>query len=354
MCEAFAKAGHDVTLLAPYWNDPLVGEDAFAYAGVEKNFTIKRLSRIDIAPTNANGVLYWVRTISFLVAARMYLWQNHFDIVYTREALGGLFVPFCVYEIHSPPKNRWLYKISLFRTRALSVLTSGIRDVLVKRGYPIEKILVEPDAVDYERFALLVSRNEARVQLSLPQKKYLVGYVGTLKTMGKEKGVGPTIRALMNVPDVLFYVVGGEEPHIAEYKALAKECGVSERVVFTGQVPHAQVPLCLKAFDVVVAPFPDIEHYRLYMSPLKIFEYMAAGVPMIVTDLPSLRDVLSEESAFMIPPDNVQALSSALNDLRFHPEKAKTIAKNALELARTKYTWKARAERTVEFIGSVV
>lgn len=349
MCEAFADAGVEVELVVPR-RARTPKTDPFTYAGVKPNFKITRLFCIDLFAGTEGKFYYWLRTLSFFIAAKLYLLVKRYDVLYTREHQAGLFFRGFIYEIHAVPRANDVYWRLVHRARGLVVLTNFIRDRFVKQGIPESHILVAPDAVRVEAFDLQASREEARKELALPEG-YLMGYVGTLKTMQMEKGVACAIGALATLPpDVTLVVVGGEPQDIAEYRALASKEGVSARVIFTGKMPHTEVPLYLHAFDAVVAPFPDFEHYRYFMSPLKIFEYMAAGVPMVVSDLPSLREVLSEKTARFIPPADAPALADSIRELRAHPEAARALAELAYEDARTRFSWNHRAERILTFI----
>lgn len=354
MCEAFAEAGASVELVVPR-RARTPATDPFTYAGVKPVFQITRLWCLDLFPGTQSAFFYWLRTLSFFISASVYLALKKYDVLYTREHQAGLFFRNFIYEVHAVPKeNSRVYARLWSRARGLVVLTSFIRDRFVNQGFSKERVLVAPDAVRVEQFASPLTQEEARKKLGLRSEGYLMGYVGTLKTMQMEKGVACAIHSLHELPEeVSLMVVGGESEDIAEYRALAEKEGVVSRVQFIGKVAHADVPLYLRAFDVVVAPFPDLEHYRYFMSPLKIFEYMAAGVPMIVSDLPSLREVLSEKTARFIPPADPSALATAVRELRAHPEAAHALATLAQEDARTRFSWLHRARSILTFIDTL-
>lgn len=351
MCEAFADAGAEVELVVPR-RARTPATDPFVYAGVKSNFQITRVFCIDLFAGTQGKFFYWLRTLSFFVAAKIYLTIKRYDTLYTREHQAGLFFSDFIYEVHAVPRaGDTLHRRLWRRARGLVVLTSFIRDRFVKQGIPREHILVAPDAVKVAQFDSTLTQEEARKELDLPLSGYLMGYVGTLKTMQMEKGVACAIHALATLPpDVSFIVVGGEPEDIREYQTLAEKEGVVNRVQLIGKVEHKKVSTYLRAFDVVVAPFPDVEHYRYFMSPLKIFEYMAAGVPMIVSDLPSLREVLSEKTARFIPPADALALATAVRELRAHPEAARAQAELARKDACTRFSWEHRAEGILTFI----
>lgn len=350
MCEAYALEGHEVTLLCPYWDDARVGSDAYAFAQVRRNFNIVRLPRIDIFPGTANRMLYWLRTISFLIAARAYLLFHKFDLVVTRDYAALFFLKNCLYEIHTPPKVDTGRTSLLRRALGLAVLTSGIKDFYTERGVSPKHIHISPDAVDPDLFEVAETKSEARTKLRLDPEKFLVGYVGTLKAVGHEKGVSTVIQAMRLAPaGAMACIFGGEPDHVREYQEKAREAGVSDRVLFFGHVSHAEVPLIMRAFDCAVVPLPDVEVFRLYTSPLKVFEYMAAGLPMIVTDLPSLREVLDERIATFIPPGDPEALARAIEMSMRERAAMQAQADRAKTTVKTRFTWRARARAIVEF-----
>jgi glycosyltransferase involved in cell wall biosynthesis len=351
MCEAFAIAGADIELLAPR-RARTPQRDPFEYAGVKPLFKITKISCIDIFPGTENSLFYYLRTFSFFVSAKLYLMSKKYDVLYTREHLAGLFFRNFVYEVHSKPDaGSGLYKRLWKKVRTFVVLTSFMKKTYVEAGVPEDHIVVAADAVKLSSFEAPVSKKEARAKLALPSSDYLIGYVGTLKTMQMEKGVATMLEALVKLPEQFrFVIVGGEKGDIQEYQTMAETLGVSSRSDFTGKVPHEKVPLYLAAFDVVVAPFPDFEHYRYYMSPLKIFEYMAAGAPMVVTELPSLREVLSDETARFVPPSDPTALAQAIEDLSKHPETATQLGSSARKDAEERFSWEARARGILAFI----
>jgi glycosyltransferase involved in cell wall biosynthesis len=274
-----------------------------------------------------------------------------YDILYTREQFTGLFFKNFVLEIHSLPKKiKSIHKKIWGKARALIVLTSFIKNKLVEAGVPENKILIAPDGVDLEKFDIDISKEEARKKFSLPSDKILIGYVGMLKTMEMSKGIDLAIEALKNLPgNIILVLVGGNKMDIDEYQNFASSLDLRDRVIFTGRVRHELILYYLKAFDILIAPFPDIEHYRFYMSPLKLFEYMASGVPIVTSDLPSIREILNENNAVLVEPNNPEILSEGIKKVLENYDFSAKISKQAFQDVQN-YTWKKRAERILEFV----
>lgn len=205
--------------------------------------------------------------------------------------------------------------------------------------------VVAHDAVNISQFNIGTERREAREQCKLPTDDILVGYVGMFRTMGMSKGLDTAIEALEHT-DARFKLVliGGNERDIAHYEKYAQERSVQNRVIFTGKQPHERIPLYLKALDICIAPFPDNQHYRYFMSPLKLFEYMASKRPIIVSDLDSIREVVSEKEAVLVPPENPLLLAKAIQETQDSPDQGRGLAEAAFTLVKERYTWDERAK----------
>lgn len=355
VCSAFIRAGYEVELMVPYRIRAL-NEDPFKYYGVERNFKITKIPCLDFLFISGNKFTFLTQLLSFLFFCRLAVLFKKYDLLYSRESAAGVFFAGTALEIHSLPKTisasyLWILK----RSGALIVLTGFIKDRMVKMGIDEDKILVAPDAVNLEKFNINISSADARKKLGLPQDKKLVGYVGMLRTLGMEKGIDVAIRAFSEIksePDINLVLVGGHDDDISHYKKSAKNAGIEDRVIFTGMVRHDLVPDYLKAFDVLIAPFPENEHYSFYMSPLKIFEYMASGRPIISTDLPSLKEVLDGSNSVLVSPGSSSELAAAILRVLGDKDFSGKISAQALSDAE-KYTWDKRSQKTISFIGSL-
>jgi glycosyltransferase involved in cell wall biosynthesis len=180
-----------------------------------------------------------------------------------------------------------------------------------------------------------------------------VYYVGQLYSW---KGVDTLIRAAAEYPEAEYVIVGGTEddgagePDVQRLAALARELHVHERVRFTGWVPYREVARMLRDAAVTVVPLPDSAFGRYFTSPLKLFDYMAAGVPIVASDLPSLRDVLRHEyNALLVPPGDHVALAAAVRRLRSDRALAERLGTQARSDVQ-QYSWDARAVRLLDVI----
>jgi glycosyltransferase involved in cell wall biosynthesis len=142
-------------------------------------------------------------------------------------------------------------------------------------------------------------------------------------------------------------IIGGHEaePDLARTKSIADRLGLRQRVTFTGLVEPARVAELLTQADVLVLPNPASAISTRYTSPLKLFEYMAAGKPIVSSDLPSIREILRDGvNALLVSPGDPGMLASAIERLLNDPSLAARLARAALDEVPN-YSWQRRAER---------
>jgi glycosyltransferase involved in cell wall biosynthesis len=207
-----------------------------------------------------------------------------------------------------------------------------------------------PNGVDLDIFNIALTREEARNQLKLPTNTFIALYTGNFTTYGEDKGVADCIRSLKHLhDDVLFIAVGGNPDDCARYGKLAKEERVAARVRLIGNVQQTELAVYQKAADVLLMPYPDHPHYRNNMSPMKMFEYMAADRPILASDLPTIREILTDDNAYIVPPDAPEAIAAALQEIRENPDEADRRA-HAAYAAAPAYSWKERAQSIIRLI----
>jgi glycosyltransferase involved in cell wall biosynthesis len=355
MCSEMAGAGADIELFVPERKNSDSKKDPFDFYGIEKNFRIIKVPSFDLLGKTLKfgKIFYWLDLLSFFVMLKFKVHFNKGDILYTRDPIIALFFPgqkSTVLELHSIPKSKFIFNLSLKRVKFFVVLNSYIKSRLMDLGISDEKILISPSGTDLIQFNGSPENFEIK---GISKNDFVYGYIGSLKTMGMEKGVADGLRALALLPtNCKFLVVGGGETTDFEYyKNMSVSLRVSDRVIFTGEVSHSEVYGYSAKCDVLIAPFPENEHYSFFMSPLKIFEYMACKKPIITTNLPSLREVLTNgENAILVPPGDPQALVDAILKLKEHPEYGKKLVDKAYQDVSKNYTWKTRAEKIISFI----
>lgn len=251
-------------------------------------------------------------------------------------------------EIHRVPggrlRRRWLLEAAR-GARGVLAISGGVRDELEALGVDPSKLRVEQDGFESRRFANLPTRAVAREGLDLPRESPLVVYTGGLLEW---KGVDLLVEVARTTPDVYFVIAGGMD---GDVKRLRQRAGGLANVRIDGFQAPERVPLYLVAGDVGVVPNrskPAIS--ARYTSPLKVFESMAAGLPLVASDLPALRELLQpERDAVLVAPDDVSALRAGIERLLGDADLRATLSARMRSRAAG-HTWDARATRILAWM----
>lgn len=355
-CAAFAEAGAEVTLCAArrrHTSRPAGGvADPREYYGVG-GFDLVRLPCLDLAGHDRGPSLRLANASFALALWRFLRGRPGGDVVYCRDPLVLAIVhrllpdrPL-VYEVHQMATSRrgvWNDQRAIAGARLVVAVTSRLDDYARRLG--ARATLVAPTGVRAARFAHLPARDDARARLGLPADAFLVGYVGRLRTLGRLKGVDTVVDAAARAADVpvTLAVVGGPPVDVDAVQRRWQANGLApERLVAPGEVAVAAVPTWLAALDVAVMTLPDSPHFAECASPLKLFEYLAAGLPIVASDLPSSREVLRHEhTALLVPPGDTAATAAALRRLFGDPGLRETLGRRARALGAS-YTLDVRA-----------
>lgn len=298
--------------------------------------------------------------LSFFFLRNMFAGNNFF---YIRGELS-LFALFIflffkkinfAFEIHNFEINddfkskivKYLMKEAAFVV-AISKLTS---QDWIKSGIDKNKIVYLPSGVDVDKFNFeFKDPNRLKRKFELPLDKKIIMYTGQLLSW---KGVDVLIRAfqkgVIETEDKVLVVVGGSYVDIKKCRDLVKN-KQKNQVIFLGQREHKEVPLLLKTADVLVLPNTAKEEIsNTHTSPIKLFEYMASGKPIIASDIPSIRQVVSEEEVIFFTADDEDDLAGKINYAFLHEKQVAQIAKNAAKRA-FEFDWENRAMKIINLI----
>jgi glycosyltransferase involved in cell wall biosynthesis len=360
-CHALAARGHRVTLLVRP-DTAAEARDPLAFYGIDpiEGFTIARVPVGGPAP---------LRRAHYLASAvRRSLASPRPSVVVTRDlGVASLLArvprarrPPLVYEshgyaptvsalmptLHASAASASAAKLARLERHERRVwgsadgyvtLTAAHAGELADRFGPRAAIAVVPDGTR-------LPADRAFAWTGPRATRPVIAYAGHLYPW---KGVDVLIEALALLPDVDGRIVGGHprEGDLARVTALAESRGLGGRVHFTGQVPPQAVADAIADADVLVLPNVDTEVSARYTSPLKLFEYLAAGRPIVASRLPALAEILEDGvNALLVTPGNPQAIADAVQRLVTDPALALRLAGRAFADAE-RYTWARRAER---------
>lgn len=258
------------------------------------------------------------------------------------------------FEAHEFPATKFgklIASVILKRVAGAITITQGLKERYESIGIAKNKILNAPDGVS-EDFFNLPKKEEAGTLLNIPQNKKVAMYCGNLYEW---KGVYTLVESARYIPeDILIYIVGGStgDRNTKPLKDFILKHSLEKIVFMPGYVEPKIVKLYLASADILVLPTSSKENIgKYYTSPLKLFEYMASGKPIIATDLPSTREILThKENAIFVPADSPQELAGGIKMILKDSQLALYISENAYKTVK-QYTWDKRAEKILAFIN---
>ena len=373
MCQAFCKSGADTELVVAFMRQTKrmkMVDNPLEYYGVTTKFKITKLFSLnlilsadsrfynDILPFWIRAIVFWIQDISFGFFSTIYSVTKKPDIIYARSPFAVLFLYWLrplhrkkvFFEAHDFPNTKLGLKLRCWPLRhidGLIVISRKLTELYQSQGILPEKMLVAPDGVDLQLFSVDLQRESSREELGIPQHKRIICYTGHLYRWKGTHVLAQAMKKLDN--NYLLYVVGGTPKDISEFEKFVSVNRIPN-VIVTGYVPPKLIPKYLAAADVLVLPNTSGEAIsRLYTSPLKLFEYMAARRPIVASDLPSVREILNEDNAVLVRSDDSKSLAEGIQKVLTNEELGKKLAGNAFKEAQL-YTWEKRAEKILEFI----
>jgi glycosyltransferase involved in cell wall biosynthesis len=369
-CEALARE-HHLVLLAPVDAGPEVARRICDYYSAQPNFEIVRGFHIDVPFLRETMQRLWFSIHLFTFSSAATLWcirhRQAIDIVYSRDPLSLYFLSKIrrfsklplVYESHEFPEAGHPFQVDLARNLdGLVVVTRQLRERFVHAGVDSKRILVEPDAVDLKQFDVPISRNDARRRIGMPLDVIAATYSGRFHTMGMEKGIPEIIdaakRLIPDFPRLRFYFVGGPRDREEPYRVRIAENGSpQDRFLFFDKQPVADLPFWLKASDLLLMPHPRNRFYSYFVSPLKMFEYMAARRPIVGSKLAAIEEVLTDgETALLAEPGNSECVAEKIRMVLQDPGLGERLSQAAFARVQP-HTWEERAKRIASFASTL-
>lgn len=338
MCSAFAKLGHDVTLYVPAFSKVEyedIETSVFDYYGVKNTFRIKKLPWL---PVKGRSTIYsWLAAIHARLTRAQLVYARDLKTGYVSSKLGLT----VIYEAHAPVKeiDQPIFErlVSSGQFKRLIVISDALRKIYEK-SYPqlAGKVQVAHDAADIEEHDVPQPADSVRMR---------VGYVGHLY---QGRGIELIIGLAARCPWADFEIVGGMDDDVNFWKSRSQNIG---NIHFHGHLPYSDAARVRQSCQVLLAPFArKLAVYgggtdtSQWMSPMKIFEYMASGKAIICSELPVLTEVLEhEKTALLCEPENIDDWQQALERIRDEPDLASDLGVQAYAQLKRRHTWSVRA-----------
>jgi glycosyltransferase involved in cell wall biosynthesis len=223
-------------------------------------------------------------------------------------------------------------------------VSNQLKSHFVSRGIDEEKICVITNGVDVSRFNPEIPCRFVQEKYHL-QKKTVIGFVGSFHYWHGVENLMRLIDAIISSDSsIVFMMVGHGGALKSDLDRFIKEKKFEDRVFCTGFVPHKEVPAYINAMDIVVAPYPPLEFF--YYSPVKIYEYLACGKPVVTTRIGQIAELIeNRKTGFLCEPDDTKALIEAVRGLIRNREMRAAVGRKAAQFISRNHTWKHKARQ---------
>ncbi|HEX6827566.1 MAG TPA: glycosyltransferase family 4 protein [Burkholderiales bacterium] len=235
---------------------------------------------------------------------------------------------------------------------AVLTVSAALKEHILGFGVDPDRVHVVPNGIDPAVFAPGAADPALRARWKIPEGPVL-GFVGGLRPWHGVEVLPQLLDRLTPRHPAAALVIVGDGPLRAGLEQALDQLGLRARAVFTGAVHHEEIPGLMRLFDVALAPYPPLEHV-FYFSPLKLFEYMACGVPVVASRSGQIGEVIeSGATGLLYPPGDFDALAAACDRLLANADERRAMGERAARLIHGKFTWDHNARRAMALARAV-
>jgi len=378
MCEAFTDSNKELELILPSRINN-IKISAFEYYSIKRNFQLTTLKTYDPRWLLKLPAGYYIKLQAwfFTKSLKKYLNDNLKinDVIFTRDEY---LLPFLnkfvknhpqfhskytqqvkngknkaitnqsnykiINEVHNLPRRAAYYSKYWNKCHSIIAINKTLKEDLIKAGVKSNIISVLHDAVDINKFDIKISKQEARKITSLPlNKKTAI----TNSSLHKWKGIYTLVNSIKYLPNEwIVVIIGGPKSEEQKLKKYIKEKKIPTNKIFIqGHRPYSEIPYYLKSADVLILPSSNQKsgtNFNVrYTSPLKAFEYLASGKPIVAANIPAIHEIFGKEKINYYKPDNAKNLADTI-----------LLYKNSDEVRLNKISWKKRVDKIIKLINT--
>ncbi len=223
----------------------------------------------------------------------------------------------------------------------LVCVSSEVRDYAITKGANPGRAIIMGNAVDTTRFHAAVPP----MDFGMPDGAFTIGFSGSLKRWHGVDVMMEAFRMILRAAPQARLLVIGEGPERGWIEGFARGAGIESSVTMAGWIGHAQMPAALTAMDVALAPYPETEDF--YFSPLKVFEYLAAGRVMVASRIGQISEVIRHgETGILTPPGNADAIAEAVLGVMADPLRMRRLGEAAAREG-ARHNWSRNASQAL-------
>lgn len=313
-----------------------IGKNTFPFKNIWVNNIKKESSKI--------------RKLIFHISSIKYILNT--DVVYSRNLsilyLAKMLNKEIVWEMHdSLDGNNLKIFNKLKKNLKVVVISSALRGYLIENfTFDNNKILVAHDGVFLETYTKIKKNKkyDLRLELNLPIDKYIVMHTGSLY---KGRGAELFEVIIKNFPDLYFIQVGGTAKNIHEWEKYYEDYN---NIIFIGHQNNETLIKYQISSDLLFLPMTKNSPIWWCTSPMKLFEYMASGVPILASNIGSVGEVLNKKNSIIFNPENEESIKSGVNYFLNNSRKCYQLSKKAVRDIEREFDWNIRVQKIVKFV----
>ncbi|MBI6548057.1 glycosyltransferase family 4 protein [Xenorhabdus lircayensis] len=362
--DAFSRQGHRVCLITPKGQSHIEEILGRALPPAAELIALHNIRRKWYFPLNTQKLFYfqvsrWLKEhqvdaiFTRNIKMANYLLCKHPDIPHFFESHEVFAQSFK--ESHNLTKRINQHKYQKLRkieqqvydcSKVVFVLTSLLREDIYKQYGVKTPIVVAPDGVD-----MLAVESTKQALSGRKHKSKSLTQVLYLGSLHRWKGVPTVMKAMSYLDNIILNIAGGTTEQIERLRQTAEQIGVSDKVNFLGFVQPKKRFQIIADNDICVLPLTKTSIGSRYTSPLKLFEYMAMGKPVVISDFPSIRDAVDENAVNFADSENAESFAEQIRWLINNPTEMIAKVDCSQRLVAERFNWDQRAKLITSVIA---
>ena len=348
VCQSYFQLGHDVTLIVPGKKSANWDEISNIF-GIQTRFSIKYIPTLRI-----------LRRYDFSFSSGLLMVFKNFDLIHTWmpqiASIAGLLGKPYILELHGMPTGKVgpkIYKDIIFskHKKRFLCITKALKEMYEKEykfKFKNSEIQIAPNGVVLEPYLNLPESTEIKNNLGI-SGHFTAVYTGHLY---QGRGMDLLIELAKHLPEVQFVWVGGREKDVKLWRDYIDKNQI-KNITLKGFVGNEYIPTYQSAGDVLLMPYENSISGSSggnsvdFCSPMKMFEYMAAGKPIISSDLPILHEVLNEKNAIFCSYNDINQWVDAIKLIKNDPGYGIRLG-NQARMDVEQYSWIERVKKSLD------
>lgn len=292
---------------------------------------------------------YLIYDFSAIIAGKLLnipvMYEVNASAVYEREIENRYYIK---------PLAKWVEKYIFKKSDIVTVVSNELKNYFEENGYNVSNTIVIPNGVNVEKYQEDIQVPPSFDDISHQWKdKLILGFLGSLKSWhGIQRVIDLMPSLIKKNPNIRLLIVGDGNTR-SEIEKKIEDYKLKDHVFISGFIPHEDVPGALHLFDVALAPYNNISNF--YFSPLKIFEYMAAGKPVVAPSLGQIKELVQSNYTGLLLDENTDScLEESILSIIEDSQKLKQMGLNAKNFITEHYTWTKNAETISSALETMV